>query len=350
MPRLDPSGVGLVAALILGAFAFDRAMPWLTRPGWASALFPRYRIKVVGVENVPRTGPALLVSNHVSWVDGFILTAACPRRVRFLVNAAYVDFPIIRHLAGRVGMIPVPATGPHAQKAAIRAAQAALDAGEMVGIFPEAQLTRTGLTGPFFRGVEVIIGRRTDVPVVPAALDNLWGSSFSHSGGRFLGKVPKGLRRTVGLAFGPPLLPPITAFAARQAVLEAGVHAFELRGRPAPLPETIDPDGPRLDHPTLGLLAVTARDFDEGGIRQLGGKPGTLGQPAPGVALRAVNDHGEPAKPDEEGRLQALVAGRAGWVDVGCRAALDRDGFLRPADGLGRVSSGVGEAADPRSA
>ena len=143
-------------------------------------------------------------------------------------------------------------------------------------------MTRNGLTGPFYRGLEVIVAGRENTAVVPMFLENLWGSVFSYAGGRVLRKRPRGLRRTVVVVFGPPVSRPITAFAVRQAVLEAGVTACEHRGLPSRPLETLDPSLPHLDHPDLGPLTGSTADHDQDGIRQTGHKPGTHGPPLAG--------------------------------------------------------------------
>ena len=320
----------LAIAVPLGAAAFVVLLPWIIQPLLWVLLSPRYRMRVRGHENVPREGPALLVANHVTWIDGFLVAANCPRRGKALVNADYFRPAFVGYLARRAGMIPVPFRGPKGQRAAIEAARAALDRGEVVGIFPEAQISRNGLTGPFYRGLEAILSHREHVPLVPVYLDNLWCSNFSFSGGHFFRKWPKqGLRRTVNIVYGPPVPAPATAFAARQAVLEAGVRAVAMRREPPPPLETIDPALPRLDHPTLGPLTGSTADFDRDGVRQTGHKPGTVGHPLLGVAMRVVDDDGRALPPDTEGRLEALLAGRPGWTDTGLRGQLDRDGFVR---------------------
>src|SRR3954468_1056050 len=113
--RLVAAGAGA-----LGAGAFVGALPWLIQPMLRLLLWPRYRLRVRGFEHLPPTGPALLVVNHVTWIDGFILAAACPRRGRALVNATIIDRPILRGLAGRAGLIAVPFSGPRAVRAAIK--------------------------------------------------------------------------------------------------------------------------------------------------------------------------------------------------------------------------------------
>ncbi len=192
-------------------------------------------------------------------------------------------------------------------------------------------------TGPFYRGLEIIVAGREHVVVIPAFLDNLWGSLFSFSGGGFFRKTPQGLRRTVIVAFGSPVSPPITAFTVRQAVIEAGVTAFEHRRQPAKPLETIDPILPHLDHPTLGPLTGSTPDFDRDGVRQTGQKPGTMGHPLPGVALRVVDDAGTILTAGAYGRLLARVAGQPGWFETGYRASIDRDGFVCETDDQGPV-------------
>lgn len=316
-------GVGLVLAL------FVAALPWLICPLFRLLLWPRYGFRVTGREHIPRSGPVLLASNHVTWIDGFLLAAVVPRHGKVLVNASYIDKPVLRWIAHRAGVIPVPASGPRGQRAAIEAVRKALDRGEAVLIFPEAQISRNGLMNPFFRGLEVMIKGHEATPVLPVYLDNLWGSLFSFAGGRFFRKRPRGWRRTVLIAFGPPVPPPITAFSVRQAVLAASVRAAELRTGPAHRLETIDLSLPHFEHPELGLLTVSTSDFDRGDVHQTGQKPGTVGQAAPGVALRIVDGEGRSLPPGVEGRLQALLPGRPDWVETGDRASIDRDGFVR---------------------
>ncbi len=316
-------------ALLAGAAVLlVAALPWLVQPLLRVLLSLRYRIRVRGLENLPRAGPVLVAANHVTWYDGFFLAASCPRRGRALVNGNYINLPVLRHLARWLGLIPVPCSGPRAQHAMLQACRDALDRGEAVGIFPEGQISRNGLTGPFRRGLEAILKGRQHVPVIPVYLDNLWGSLLSYSGERFLKKWPQGLRRTVNIVYGPPVPPPVNTFTVRQAVLEASVRAIAMRRGRVRLLETIDPSLPHLDHPELGPLTGSTVDYCRGDVHQTGHKPGTVGHPLPGVALRVVDDHGTPLPPDTEGGIQALVAGRDPWAETGLRGSLDRDGFL----------------------
>jgi 1-acyl-sn-glycerol-3-phosphate acyltransferase len=323
--------IGIVLGVLgLGVAVFVAALPWIAQPFLRMVLFFRYNLKRIGLENLPKTGPVLLASNHVSWFDGFFLAASLPRRGTALVNSAVFGMPILGFLARRCGLISVPYTGPKAQRAAIEACRKALDRGAVLGIFPEAQLTRNGMTGPFHRGIEAILAKREDVPVIPVYLDNVWGSVMSHSEGRFLWKWPKGLRRTVAVTFGPPVEPPLTAFSVRQAVLAQGAKARAAFPTPPERPAPIDPVLPHFDHPTLGPLTGSAMDVHEPqyAVHQLGQKPGSVGLPLPGIAIRAIDDAGNPLLADAEGRLQAMVPGQPGWTDIGRRGLIDRDGFV----------------------
>jgi 1-acyl-sn-glycerol-3-phosphate acyltransferase len=318
----------ILLAVAIAVAGFVALLPWLIRPILRLLLGLRYGFRVRGRENIPRSGPAVVVSNHVTWIDGLFLCASAPRRGRILANAGFFKNPVLDFLARRVGIIPVPFTGPKAQRAAITAAREALRRGEVVAIMPEGQLTRTGFLGPFYRGLEVILKGFDDVPVVPAALDNLWGSIWSFQGGTTVRKRPVGFRRTIGIAFGPPLTGPPSLFQIRLAIQEANVDARELRGQ-GPLPlETIDLSLPHLDHPGIGLLAASTLDFDRDGVIQPGQRPGTVGLAPPGVAVRIVDESGKALAEESCGRLTARVAGRVGWLDTGLKGKLDRDGFL----------------------
>ena len=302
--------IAALSLLLLAASLFS--LRWWVQRFVRMMLFPFYRLKIVGREFVPRRGPVLIVANHVSWLDGLFLAAACPRRGHALVNAAYIDWPLIGRWTRWLGLIPVYFSGPKAQRTMFESCRKVLVEGGALGLFPEAQMTRNGLTGPFYRGLEVIVAGGNNIAVVPVFLENLWGSRFSYADCSLPGKRSRGLRRTVVVAFGPPILPPITTFTVRQAVLEVGVTACEWLGQPPRPLETLDPSLPHLDHPDLGPLTGSTANYDRVGIRQTGHKPGTMGHPVPGVALRVVNERGDTLPAETPGRLLARVPGAAG--------------------------------------
>ncbi len=320
----------ILLAVAIGLGLFVAALPWIVQPFLRVMMSLRYTLRVIGRENVPKAGPVLLVSNHVSWYDGFFLAATLPRKGTALVNANVFGWPVIGFLARRCGLVSVPFHGPKAQRASIETCRKILDEGGLLGIFPEGQLTRNGMTGAFHRGFEVILAKRDHVAVVPVYLDNVWGSVMSFSEGRFFNKWPKGLRRTVVISYGPPVPPPVDVFHVRQAVLVAGVAARTALGFIPKRPEPIDPALPHYDHPTLGPLTASAADVHEPQyqLTQIGQKPGTVGNPLPGVALRVIDEAGNVLPEDTEGTLQALVPGRTDWANLDRRGKIDRDGFV----------------------
>ncbi|MBZ5633802.1 MAG: AMP-binding protein [Acidobacteriia bacterium] len=191
-----------------------------------------YRVRVVGAEHVPSQGGTLLVSNHVSLMDGFLVGwAARHRHVRFMIWRPYYEHWAFRGLLRALRTIPVDLTGPRAMTAAIQSARKELEAGHVICIFAEGSVTRTGNLLPFKRGMEKII-EGLDVPVIPVHLDRVWGSIFSFAGGQFFGKSPRRWPYPVTVCFGTPLPSPATALAARQAVQELGSEAAELTREP----------------------------------------------------------------------------------------------------------------------
>jgi acyl-[acyl-carrier-protein]-phospholipid O-acyltransferase/long-chain-fatty-acid--[acyl-carrier-protein] ligase len=198
-----------------------------------------YRLDVAARERVPARGGALLVPNHVSMADAVLLLAALDRPVRFLMFKGSYDHPLVKPFAKILGVIPISSDqGPREMIHSLRRATQALQAGELVCIFPEGQMTRIGQMMPFRRGMERII-KGLDVPIIPVNLDGVWGSIFSFSGGRFLWKFPRHLPYPVRVTFGAPLPSTASAQEARQAVQDLGAEAFERRKRHMrPLPRT----------------------------------------------------------------------------------------------------------------
>jgi 1-acyl-sn-glycerol-3-phosphate acyltransferase len=152
-----------------------------------------YRIRVRGLENIPETGPALLVSNHVSFMDALVIGGSVRRPVRFVMDHNIFRIPVLGFIFRTAHAIPIaPAReDPAALEKAFDRIDAELAAGEVVCIFPEGKLTRDGEMSEFKRGVEKILERRP-VPVVPMALRGLWGSFFSRRDGRAaMSKLPQ---------------------------------------------------------------------------------------------------------------------------------------------------------------
>jgi 1-acyl-sn-glycerol-3-phosphate acyltransferase len=151
-----------------------------------------YRLKTKGTEHIPATGSAVIVCNHVSYVDALIILAASPRPIRFVMDHRIFKVPVLSYLFRTMRAIPIaPAKeDPTCKDRAFKEVAKALEAGELVGIFPEGRLTPDGELSEFRAGIEEIV-KTTPVPVIPIALKGLWGSLFSRHGGKAITKVPK---------------------------------------------------------------------------------------------------------------------------------------------------------------
>ena len=187
-----------------------------------------YRFKVRGDEHIPTQGAAILVCNHVSFVDAVLLMAASPRPIRFIMDHEIFKIPVLGWMFKLAKAIPIAPQRVDAQlyEQAFVQARAVLEGGELLCIFPEGGITRDGELGEFKAGVMKLL-QTAPVPVVPMALQNLWGSYFSRAGGAAMSKpFRRGLFSRVGLVAGeavPPSL--VTTEALRDRV--AGLLAVK---------------------------------------------------------------------------------------------------------------------------
>lgn len=203
-------------------------------------LFSRtlYRVRTYGADNIPDQGPALLVANHVTWLDGILILLASSRPIRMVAWADYVQGPVIRHLANLFGIIPIRSTdGPRALMKSLNTARNALNDGELVCIFAEGQITRTGQLQKFERGMLKIL-KGTDAEVIPVYLDELWGSIFSYHGGQFFWKKPQHWPYPVSISFGKSISRVDDVHVVRQAVLELSAESFARRKERRMIPAT----------------------------------------------------------------------------------------------------------------
>src|SRR5207247_1159961 len=176
--------------------AAERALYFFCRPLVRCC----YRVTALGLENLP-SGGFLLLPNHISWVDAIVLQLACPRPIRYVIDEEYYHKPILHSLLRVLGCIPI---NTHHSHPAVRLATEKIAEGEIVCVFPEGRLERTGTLLRLQRGYE-LIARHANAQVVPVWLDQLWGSIFSFQGGKFFRKLPKRIPYPVSIAFGKPL-------------------------------------------------------------------------------------------------------------------------------------------------
>ncbi|MCW5575218.1 MAG: MFS transporter [Burkholderiales bacterium] len=169
-----------------------------------------YRLDKSGLEHIPERGPAVLVCNHVSFVDALIIAAACRRPIRFVMDHRIFRIPVLSFVFRTGRCIPIaPAKeDPEMLERAYDEIARGLEAGDLIGIFPEGRITDTGELYPFRSGIRRII-ERTPVPVVPLALRGLWGSFFSRKDGAAMTRPWRARPLAkIALVAAPPVAPP----------------------------------------------------------------------------------------------------------------------------------------------
>jgi len=332
-----------------------------------------YDLRVIGGERVPREGGALLVANHVSYADAFLLGAAVARPVRYLMHRSFFANPVVGFLARWVGAIPV-ASGdtPEERERALGAAAGSLRAGDLVGIFAEGRITRTGSLLGFRRGLETIASS-AEAPIVPVALDEVWGSVFSFAAGRPLASLPRRLPYRVAVSFGAPLPCDTSSHRVRdelQALLAASAErraerlpdlasAFLRAARHhAARPALVDERGATTTYAGLAAevvaLALALRErlgpAPRVGVALEAGRTAIVTQLALAVTGRAAVLFEPGGRPDELARaagIDTLLVDRGGRAPQGV-SALEADTLI---DGLSLEARALGvrlAAASPR--
>jgi 1-acyl-sn-glycerol-3-phosphate acyltransferase len=167
-----------------------------------------YRLEVRGHEHVPETGPCVVVANHVAFNDWLIVAGSLRRPARFVMDHNMAKLPVVSTLLRHGKVIPIAPAHENAalmERAFTRIAEE-LRAGEVVCIYPEGKITKTGEMNPFKPGIERIL-KETPVPVVPIAVHGLWGSFFSRKDGPAMSRLPRRFRARLTLQIGEPVAP-----------------------------------------------------------------------------------------------------------------------------------------------
>ncbi|MCZ6675078.1 MAG: acyl-[ACP]--phospholipid O-acyltransferase [Verrucomicrobia bacterium] len=188
-----------------------------------------YRIRIQGRDNIPDKEGILFVCNHLSYVDALLLVASIDRPIRFIVAQDVSAIWFIKPFAKILKAIPIPSTQrPRETIQALKLASAMIQSGEVVCIFAEGQISRTGNLLPFRRGYEKIM-RNLDNSIIPVNLDGVWGSIFSYERGRFLFKWPRQIPFPVTVSFGKAMPADSKPFEVREAVQELATEAWHFR-------------------------------------------------------------------------------------------------------------------------
>ena len=163
----------------------------------------RYRLKVTGIDNLPKNGPVLFLGNHISWIDFALIQWATPRTIRFVVHDDYYRKPIFNLILRGVGAVSIR---PENSRNAMQNIVSLLNDNCVVGIFPEGHISTTGELSDLKRGFEKILSECKDnVVVVPFAVNDMWGSFFSKAPKSIKKKKKFSLRRSVNVNIGKPL-------------------------------------------------------------------------------------------------------------------------------------------------
>jgi 1-acyl-sn-glycerol-3-phosphate acyltransferase len=180
-----------------------------------------YRVHVTGAAHVPHKGPALVICNHVSYVDALVLSAAVARPMRFVMEASIFRFAPLKWIFTGMKAIPVASAAEDrgVREAAFTAVSTALRDGHVVCIFPEGRLTRDGGVSDFRPGLLRILAENP-VPVIPIGLSGLWGSVFSHGAAGIAQFLPVRFKSRVEMQIGKPIAPKsVTLDQLRETVL-----------------------------------------------------------------------------------------------------------------------------------
>jgi 1-acyl-sn-glycerol-3-phosphate acyltransferase len=202
----------LVTALLntgVAAYIFSLVPEFLMRFLAWLLIHTIHRVVTVGAERIPEEGPAILVCNHVSYVDAIVIVAASPRPIRFVMDHRIFKTPFIGWIFRTAKAIPIASAKEDPwlmEKAFVDIAQA-LHQGDLVCIFPEGKLTSTGEMNEFRGGIAKIV-ERSKVPVIPMALRGLWGSLFTRDRTNlFERSFARGPRSKLSLSVGAPVPP-----------------------------------------------------------------------------------------------------------------------------------------------
>ena len=163
----------------------------------------RYRLRVSGIENLPKHGPVLLLGNHMSYIDFALIQWATPRTIRFVVHDDYYSKPIFNWILRAVGAVSIR---PENSRNAMQSIVSLLNDNCVVGIFPEGHISTTGELSDLKRGFEKILSESKDsVVVVPFAVNDMWGSFFSKAPRSIKKKKKFSFRREVNISIGKRL-------------------------------------------------------------------------------------------------------------------------------------------------
>ena len=216
----------LIPALVIGLFTLFSLLEDFFRAWFHMLLRIFYRFSIFGMENFPKKGGCLLVSNHLSYADPVFIGASFPRKVRYLAYSGLAESFLLRFVFRLTDTLTV---STDKSLSSIRESVKRLKGGLPLCVFAEGGISRVGVILPFMRG-PILLAQKANVPVIPVHLDGVWGSVFSMSEGRFFKKFPISFPYRVTVRVGKPLnRGEINQFACQNAVMELGRLSFAER-------------------------------------------------------------------------------------------------------------------------
>ena len=215
-----------IPALVIGLFTLFSLLEDFFRAWFHMLLRIFYRFSIFGMENFPKKGGCLLVSNHLSYADPVFIGAAFPRKVRYLAYSGLAESFLLRFVFRLTDTLTV---STDKSLSSIRESVKRLKGGLPLCVFAEGGISRVGVILPFMRG-PILLAQKANVPVIPVHLDGVWGSVFSMSEGRFFKKFPISFPYRVTVRVGKPLnRGEINQFACQNAVMELARLSFAER-------------------------------------------------------------------------------------------------------------------------
>lgn len=179
-----------------------------------------YRLRVFGRENIPATGPALLVANHVSFIDVFLIAACSSRQIRFMMHESFYRYPLLYPFVKWAGIIEVPKAKPRQLRQLMTTTRQILSSGGIVCVFPEGRITRNGVMSGFKKGAALMMPPELKVPAIPVRLGMIWGSIFTYYYGKIKLRLPSELPHPASVTIGKPVNPAMSGYEMRLLLSE----------------------------------------------------------------------------------------------------------------------------------